>query len=155
MYFVFLLLWIVFNGRVTPEILLMGAALSALMYLFLWRFMGYSPRTDLRILRNFFWGLWYVLLLVWEVLKANVMVIKLVLSPRILMEPVLVSFETDLRSDLARVVLANSITLTPGTITCNLGDDGRFVVHCLDESMAEGIDDSSFVRLLRRMEGTK
>jgi multicomponent Na+:H+ antiporter subunit E len=49
------------------------------------------------------------------------------------------------------VILANSITLTPGTITVSLTDD-HLLVHCLDKSLAEGMDDSVFVRLLQKME---
>ncbi|MBQ8547563.1 MAG: Na+/H+ antiporter subunit E, partial [Lachnospiraceae bacterium] len=58
-----------------------------------------------------------------------------------------------LKTDLARTVLANSITLTPGTITVELTED-EFKVHCLDKEMAEGIEDSVFVRLLLKMERT-
>ena len=56
-----------------------------------------------------------------------------------------------MKSEAALACLANSITLTPGTITISL-DDGLFTVHCLDKSMAEGIADSRFVRLLQRIE---
>jgi len=153
MYFFFLLIWIVFNGRITPEIVLFGVILSAFIHLFFCRLMGYRPGADAKILRNFFRGIAYVLLLIAEVIKANIGVIKLVLSPKIEVDPVLVYFKTDLRSELSRVVLANCITLTPGTITCELSEDGVFAVHCLDKGMAEGIEESSFVRLLRKMEG--
>ena len=47
--------------------------------------------------------------------------------------------------------LANSITLTPGTITVSL-EENRYVIHCLDKSFSEGLNESSFVRLLARME---
>ena len=46
---------------------------------------------------------------------------------------------------------ANSITLTPGTITVSLSDD-EYVVHCLDKELAQGIDSSVFVELLKRIE---
>lgn len=155
MYFFFLLVWIIFNGRVTPEILISGAAVSAFVLLFCRRFMGYGARTDMEIWRNLRKGALYVLLLIWEVVRANIQIIKLVLSPKISISPALVSFRTDLESDLARVVLANSITLTPGTITCDLSGDGTFLVHCLDREMANGIADTPLVRLLRETEGEK
>lgn len=155
MYFFFLLIWIIFNGRVTPEIILSGAAVSAFVYLFCRRFMGYGLRTDMEIWRNLRKGVLYVLLLIVEVVRANIQIIKLVLSPKISISPALVAFRTDLRSDLARVVLANSITLTPGTITCDLSGDGTFLVHCLDREMAAGIADTPLVRLLRETEGEK
>ena len=49
------------------------------------------------------------------------------------------------------MLLANSITLTPGTITVSVEDD-RFCVHCLDKELAEGMEDSVFVKLLEEME---
>lgn len=153
MYFFFLLVWIIFNGKVTLEILISGAAVSAFVHFFCRRFMGYGSGTDVKIWRRLRGGVSYVLLLIWEVIRANIQIIKLVLSPKISISPALVSFRTGLRSDLARVVLANSITLTPGTITCDLSGDGTFLVHCLDREMADGIADTPLVRLLRKTEG--
>ncbi len=66
-------------------------------------------------------------------------------------EPVLVDFDAPLTSDFARLILANSITLTPGTITVEQ-NESHFVVHCLDKDMAEGLDKSIFVQLLLKME---
>lgn len=153
MYVFFLLVWIIFNGRATAEVLVSGIVFSAFVYLFLRKFLGYRSGADMKIARNLPGGILYVLLLIWEVVKANVQIIKLVLSPHISISPVLVSFKTDLESNLAKVVLANSITLTPGTITCDLSDDGTFWVHCLDREMADGIADTRLVRLLRETEG--
>ena len=67
------------------------------------------------------------------------------------MEPVIVHVHTNLKTETARVILANSITLTPGTITVSLTDDD-LLVHCLDKSLAEGMENSSFVKLLEKME---
>lgn len=155
MYVFFLLVWIILNGRITAEILVSGAVFSAFVYLFFRKFLGYHSGTDMKIARNLPGGALYVLLLIWEVVKANVHIIKLVLSPHISISPVLVSFKTDLKSDMARVIFANSITLTPGTITCDLSDDGTFWVHCLDHEMADGIADTRLVRLLRKTEEAK
>ncbi len=66
-------------------------------------------------------------------------------------EPAIVHFQTDLKTTFARVLLANSITLTPGTITVSLKDN-IYTVHCLDKELAMGIDSSVFVKLLERIE---
>ena len=60
--------------------------------------------------------------------------------------------KTDLKKDTSKVALANSITITPGTITVNVSDD-VVCVHALDASMADGIDECDFVVKLREMEG--
>ena len=63
----------------------------------------------------------------------------------------LVRFRTTLRTRVARVLLANSITLTPGTITVTLEGD-ELTVHCLDKTLAEGLSDGIFVRELEKLE---
>ena len=153
MIFVLFALWLVFNGKVTLEIVLFGIVLSAAVYLFCWKFLEYSPKRELLALRLLPQGIGYFFVLVWEVIKANCSAISLIVSPKYEVEPLLVTFKTELKTDLARTVLANSITLTPGTITVELTED-EFKVHCLDKEMAEGIEDSVFVRLLLKMERT-
>lgn len=153
MYFIFFALWIIWNGKITAEIVAFGIVIAGVFYVFIGKGLGYKRATDIMIIRNLLRGIHYTAVLIIEVIIANVAVIKLILSAQIAIQPILVTFKTDLTTDLAKVVLANSITLTPGTITCDLKEDGTFVVHCLDRTMAEGMDDSRFVKLLRRMEG--
>lgn len=74
-----------------------------------------------------------------------------VLTDREVVEPVIVEYRTRLKTGLGRVILANSITLTPGTITISLEEE-KLVIHCLDRSMAEGMDDMIFEKLLVKME---
>lgn len=69
------------------------------------------------LFRKFIYIVQYLFVLIIEVIKANLDVAKIVLSPKIDVDPVVVNFKTKLKSDLGRVILANSITLTPGTIT--------------------------------------
>ncbi len=96
-------------------------------------------------------GASYLLLLLAEIIKANYSVICLILSPKYEIEPKLVKFRVDLKSDTLRAVLADSITLTPGTITVTLEGD-EYLVHCLDKDLAEGMSDSEFVRKLKEFE---
>ena len=145
------LAWIVINGRITLEVCLLGVVIASAVYWFMCKFMEYSGSTDRKILINGIRGIQYIVELVWQVILANVMVIKLVLSPKIDIQPALVFFKTDLKSNLARVTLANSITLTPGTITVFL-EQNVYGVHCLDKDMADGIGESSFVQMLRKIE---
>ena len=152
MYLIFLALWIIFNGKVTLEIVLFGLVIAAALDFFVIRFMDYRPQTTLKAIRLLPQMLLYVLVLLREIFKANIQTTRLLYSARYEVEPLLVTFRPGLKTDTARVVLANSITLTPGTITVTLEGD-EFVVHCLDKELAEGIEDSVFVTLLRRMEG--
>lgn len=151
MFVVFLLLWIIFNGRITAEILVIGVLLSAALFAFCCRFMNYSVARDIRMFRLLPMACQYVAILILEILKANRQVLFFILTPRYQVEPQLVHFRSDLRTEFARVVLANSITLTPGTITVGL-EGSDFYVHCLDKEFAEGMDHSVFVELLEKME---
>ena len=90
-------------------------------------------------------------MLVKEVMKANFTVIHMVLSEKEEIEPVLVSFESDMKTPTGKAFLANAITLTPGTITVSLRDS-EYVVHCLDESLAEGIQNSDLAEILKKIE---
>ena len=146
-------LWLVFNGKVTLEIVLFGIALSVAVYLFCWKFLEYSPKRELLALRLSPQGIGYFFVLIWEIIKANCGAVSLIVSPKYEVEPVLATFRTELKTDLAKTVLANSITLTPGTITVELTEE-EFKVHCLDKEMAEGLADSVFVQLLMKMEKT-
>ena len=154
MFVIFFLIWIIFNGQFTLEIAAFGLVISGAMYWFLCKFLDYHPRYDLVMCKRFFLIIHYIIVLLKEILKANMTVFKMIYSARYELEPAVVHFTTTLQSGFARVLLANSITLTPGTITVSLKDN-EYVVHCLDKELARDIDNSVFVRLLERIENVK
>lgn len=78
-------------------------------------------------------------------------VLRLITSPDLQPEPALIYFDSELKTGLAKVMLADSITLTPGTITVSL-EENHFCVHCLDKELAEGVEESVFLELLEKME---
>lgn len=139
MYLIFFLIWIIFNGQFTWEIAAFGVVISGAMYWFICRFMNYKPRMDVLLCKKFFLILQYIFVLIKEIIKANFAVIKMIMSSRYELEPVVVRFRTDLKTAPARILLANSITLTPGTITVSL-EENEYVVHCLDKELAKGIN---------------
>jgi len=151
MLLLFFLAWIVFNGNITLEIVMFGVVVAAAVFAFICRFMDYSLEKEKWFYRMIPGLIWYVVILVIEIVKANVAVIHLVTTSKEEIEPAIVTFRTDLKTETARVILANSITLTPGTITISLEED-EYVVHCLDKSLAEGMEDSVFVKMLKKME---
>ena len=74
----------------------------------------------------------------WQIVLANIDVAYRVLHPKMPIDPRIIEFDTSLRSDFALVTLANSITLTPGTITIGVMD-GRFWVHAVAKEPAEAL----------------
>ncbi len=86
---------------------------------------------------KFFIYLWWEL---WQIILANFDVTYRVLHPKMPIDPVIIEFETTLRSDFALVTLANSITLTPGTITINIDPEkGKFQVHAIAQAPADAL----------------
>ena len=151
MFIVYFALWVILNGKWTTEIGLFGLAFAGVLYAFCCRFTGYSFKKELRFIRRIPAAIRYGVILLCEIFKANVTVIKMILDKNFEPKPQLVRFDSGLLELRHRVVLADSITLTPGTITCQLEGD-RYLVHCLDESLVSGLDDGVFVNALSRME---
>lgn len=152
MYFMFFLLWVIFNGSFTLEIAVFGVIIATALFAFSCKFMNYSIAKERRNIKKVFQVVAFIFLLLKEITLANIAVIHLILSQREEIEPRLVTFRSSLKTPTARAFLANVITLTPGTITVTLEND-ICTVHCLDESMAEGIEDLEFQKRLSRLEG--
>lgn len=151
MFFFFFFVWLILNGKITVEICILGACISAALFLFICRFMDYSLKKEILLIRLIPLLVQYLWVLVEEIVKANICVLKMIVSPELQPEPALVYFDAELRTELAKVMLANSITLTPGTITVSV-EGNHFCVHCLDRELAEGMENSVFVELLEKME---
>lgn len=151
MYLIFFFAWIIFNGQVTTEIVIFGVVIAAAVFWFICKFMNYSLKKELKLYKSIGFLVRYGLVLLSEIIKANVEIIPRIYTVEQAMEPVIVKFRVNLKSELSKVILANSITLTPGTITVALEGD-EYTVHCLDESLAEGLEDCIFVKLLEKFE---
>ena len=135
MLFVFLLLFfVVLNGRITWEIMLVGVILCALTDVLACRVLGWNREKSKKLLRLIPAGVGYMLLVFREIIKANFAVIKIILSPNLQgMEPALFTFDSHLKSDFARTVLADSITVTPGTYTVKTEGE-KLTVHRLGDA---------------------
>ncbi|MCI9440929.1 MAG: Na+/H+ antiporter subunit E [Ruminococcus sp.] len=151
MLLLFFCVWIIFNGAMTAEIAVIGAVIVFLMFAFICRFMDYSLKQEILLYKKSICLLHYILILGKEIMKANMAVLRLITSNSEVVEPVMVRVHTDLKSNFCRVLLANSITLTPGTITVSMDRD-EYVIHCLDKSLSEGMEDSVFVKMLEKLE---
>jgi len=137
------LFWLLLSGRIgAPYFLSLGASVGIVLWMNPGRpFPGLHPARGggMRALaRGGGFLLWYLVWLFWNMVKANLQVAWIILHPRLPVDPAFIVFSTTMESDLARVVLANSITLTPGTITVDLKDD-QLLVHALAPATASGL----------------
>lgn len=150
MVLVFFALWIVFNGRFTWEIAAFGVVISAVIYAFSVRFLGYDPKKELKAVKMLPRIFRYLWLVVKEIAKSNAALIRTVYGRADEIKPQLVTFKTPLKGAY-KAILADCITVTPGTISVECGDD-RLTVHALDRSFADGIEDSEFQKQLLEMQ---
>jgi multicomponent Na+:H+ antiporter subunit E len=151
-FILFFICWIVFNQAFTLEIAIFGLVLSAVMLLFICKFMDYSIKKDIVLLKKFPSMIVYALVLLKEIIKANFVLYKLFfLHSKEKREPVMVTFESRLKTRTARVFLANAITLTPGTISVKVKGN-KLTVHCYDKSLAAGLNDTVFEKRLLKLE---
>ena len=93
----------------------------------------------------------YLPWLAWEVLRSNILVARTILSRRMPIDPAIVHFRSSQKTDLGRFVYANSITLTPGTVTTGVvGDD--LEVHALSQAHVDGSEENDMNRRVSALE---
>jgi len=145
-------LWLVLSGHYTPLLLSLGAVCVCLSVWFARR-MGLIDREGVFI--HLFPGLiGYWAWMVKEIFVSNVQVARIVLSPSLPISPALVHYRASQSTDLGRVLFANSITLTPGTITTEvMGDDLR--IHALEWVFVDGVEEGIMDARVVQLEGKR
>lgn len=153
LFLILLILWLIFNGRCTLDVLCVGAVVSLAVCWFARKYCKWSAADQWRWVKLLPGVAAYCGLLVWEIIKANLAVIRIILAPdmKSSVQPELVRFPVNFKSPMMRALLANSITLTPGTITVRMLPD-HFIVHALNPGMGEGMETSSFYKGCQRLD---
>lgn len=95
----------------------------------------------------------YISTLIYQIVVANFQVAYIVLNPKLQIEPQIVEYRTKIKSGRLKAILANSITLTPGTITVDMKED-VLKIHCLKEKFAREVFENQFEKLLLNIERT-
>ncbi len=135
LFVILLISWVLWSGIYKP--LLLGLGLfSTVLSVWLAQRMGFfrhpiPPRALLRLPAFWWW-------LLQEVIKSSIEVARVVLTPSLPISPTMVEFETTESTEAGRVILGNSITLSPGTVTIDVDGD-RLLVHCLTRAGAEDL----------------
>jgi multicomponent Na+:H+ antiporter subunit E len=129
-FLILMTVWILLNNTFQLNILIPGAIISLLISLFVCRrcdVFAEMKLTPKAIANTFiFLGVFFI-----ELIKSNMDVTRRVLSPSLPINPGIVEVKTSLKSKFARMLLANSITLTPGTLTVEVKDES-FFIHWID-----------------------
>ncbi|MDX1483972.1 MAG: Na+/H+ antiporter subunit E [Alphaproteobacteria bacterium] len=129
-------LWLLLSGHYVPLLLSLGAISAVLI---VWIAARLDVIDDEAIPLQLKLG--YVGYLAWlgkEITKANIDVAKLIINPALPISPVMVRVPATQRTDVGKVIYANSITLTPGTVSVEVLDD-EILVHAITREAAEGL----------------
>ena len=149
LFVLFYVFWILMSGYLTPFLLAAGAG-SSLAVLWLANRMTITDREGHPV--HLLWSaLLYWPWLVREILKSALDVSKVILDPRLPASPTVVRFKPRQRTVVGRVTHANSITLTPGTLSVEVGAE-EFLVHGLTRASAAAAVDSDMDRRVARFE---
>lgn len=142
--------WLVLTGSLKPLDLVFGVAVSLLLAWWavgtLWTKADAPTLTWRQALRF----VYYLAYLIKEIVLAAIGVAEKVLDPRMPIAPVMITHRTRFAREVSRIALANSITLTPGTLTVDVDGD-TFVVHCLNEEFAGSIVNGEFEGRIKRV----
>jgi len=121
-----LIFWLMLTFKITLPNIIVGSVASVICSAIFTRFFITNVYKLLQPHR-YYWFIIYLFVFIWECLKANIDVAYRVLHPAMPIRPGIVKVRTTLKSDLARTLLANSITMTPGTITIDIIGDYLYI----------------------------
>lgn len=126
-----LLTWPVVDGKIDVQVVVAGLIASVLVAVLFHEILPKEHHVFISPVR-IFWFLVYVPVFAYYVVKANLDVVYRALHPKMPIRPGIVKIKTELKTESAITALANSITLTPGTLTVDLTDDGYLYVHWIN-----------------------
>ncbi len=143
-------LWLLLSGHFEPLLLALGAVSCVGVVAIAWRMdvidrEGHPVDLSWRIFLYWPW-------LLWQIVKANVEVARLILHPALPIAPLMRKVPTSQGSELGQVIYANSITLTPGTVSVDV-EPSAIHVHCLTPGLAADLDSGDMDRRVTGVEG--
>lgn len=150
LFVVLAVVWLLLSGHTDPLLLTLGALSCALVAWIAHRMEvvdheGHPVQIGWRAPVYWLW-------LGWEIVKANLDVARRILDPRLPISPTVFRVHASQKSDLGRVTYANSITLTPGTVSLSVSED-EIEVHALSREAAEALAEGVMDRQVSRFEG--
>lgn len=149
-FFILFFLWLILSGQFDSFHITLGV-ISCLMVTYFSGDLLFPGTRKTGLIRLGFRVALYVPWLLYQVLMANFHILYLVFHPRMmdLIDPSIIRFQSKLKDELPLVIFANSITLTPGTITVYVSVDGDFQVHAIDRKSGEPLPGEMEARIIR------
>ena len=142
------LFFVVLTERVTIQNVIVAFLIASLISKFTVSNNLIHPYLKMKTLSK--WAV-YGVVLFYEVIKANVQVALITLSRHMDIEPMVVTYESKLSDEWLLTILANSITLTPGTMTVDIKGN-QLLIHCLNKMYSNGLSDMHLEKMLFEIE---
>lgn len=142
--------WLLMSGIFDPLILVLGI-LSCVFVVAIAMRMDVIDHEAVPLHLTFSAVIYWVWLF-WEIVKANIDVTKRVLLPSVGIRPTMARIKATQKTDLGLVIFANSITLTPGTISVDVEEDGHILVHAISAEGVDGLEGGEMDRRVTAME---
>jgi multicomponent Na+:H+ antiporter subunit E len=149
-----LIFWLLLTFDFTISNLIVGVVSSIICALFFGR-VYITNVYKLLEPERYYWFIIYLFIFIWECIKANFDVAYRVLHPAMPIRPGIVKVKTTLKSDMAKMLLANSITMTPGTISVDIIDDYLYIhwiyIRSEDPEVYTGMITGAFEKYIKRI----
>lgn len=146
-----LVFWLLLSGIFTPLFIILGVICSLLVAR--WSHDLLFGDVDIKQSVGMFWRLLKVVpWVLWQIVLANFHLVYLTMHPKMPIDPAFIKFKVDLKTDIGVFILANMITLTPGTVTVR-ATHNEFIVHAISQTTAEGIISGEMQNKVKEIEG--
>lgn len=144
--------WFSLSGETVPLLLILGVLSSMLVaYWSADLLFEEGKKPDLGMLLRF---IAYLPYLMWQTILSNLHIFFLILNPKMPLEPGVIKYKHNLQSDLGIVIFANSITLTPGTLTIGANRE-ELLVHHINRKVADDLMTGEMEQKVKEIEGEK
>ena len=150
---VLFVLWLILSGHFNELILIELGLVSSIFVVWIAHRMNLADDEGHPIQMT--WGaLKFLPWLAWEIVKANIDVARIILSPSLPISPVLLKVSASQKTEVGMVAYANAITLTPGTVTVDVdGTGSEFTIHAITAEAANELETGRMDQRALRMEG--
>ena len=138
LFFILYLHWILWSGKFDAFHLSLGIISCALVTFMSHDLYFQRKKVSSKLIVEAIRFIKYIPWLFYQIVLSNIHVASLVLSPRMPIDPKMIRYKTRLTKDISLVTFANSITLTPGTITADI-HEGEYYVHALSKKVADDL----------------
>lgn len=156
LFFILMIIWVLLNNTFQLEVMIIGLILSLVISVIMGSRLIVFNEFKFS-LKTVFYTIWYLFVFLTELVKSNLDVARRVLTPSLPINPGIVKTQTVLKSKMGRMILANSITLTPGTLTVDIEDDILYIhwidVCCEDIDKATAAIVGKFEKILVKIYG--